>query len=186
MNFYWIGPLCPYNQLKFWPACSASAIKWQKFLVTSLKKKIVQFEWLYFRPDPYWPKGRLLPYKEKKIKENFFTISEIPYINLLGIRNISLKYSLKKIFKNKTKKIFNKTTIIISYNSSKYINKIITELKNDYKITYINIVSDYKTFTGADGYVFLSYSSFKAHYQNNKLHLNIIFFCNSTFGLIIC
>jgi hypothetical protein len=60
-KIFWIGPLIPPYCFKDWLAASPAAMKWQKHLVEALVEKGIDAEWLYYRPDPYWPIGRLLP-----------------------------------------------------------------------------------------------------------------------------
>ena len=57
----WIGPMIPEKHISDWKYVSPAAIKWQKYFLNSLKKKKVNIEFLYYRPDKYWPVGRLLP-----------------------------------------------------------------------------------------------------------------------------
>jgi glycosyltransferase involved in cell wall biosynthesis len=172
-KIFWIGPLVPSYCFKDWLAASPAAMKWQKHLVEALVEKGIDAEWLYYRPDPYWPIGRLLPSISKIQSKTTFKKKQIKYVNILGLKNFTLEKSLKKILKTKTKSNGFQPLIIISYNSTKWINKIFLDQNINKKFICIYIVADYEVPKGANGYVFLSYDSFNKYDKDyNKLHLD--------------
>jgi hypothetical protein len=170
-KIFWIGPLIPSYCFKGWLAASPAAMKWQKHLFEALIDKGIDIEWIYYRPDPYWPRGRLLPSIAKIQLKTIFKKQEINYVNILGLKNFTLKKSLQRILKTKTNSF--QPLIIISYNSVKWINKIFLDKNINKKFICIYIIADLELLKGANGYVFLSYDSFKKYNKDdNKLHLD--------------
>ena len=96
-KIFWIGPFIPSNHIKHWLAASPAAMKWQKHLFDSLIDVNVDIEWLYYRPDSYWPKGRFFPSREKISSKIVHSQNQIHYLNTLGLRDFTLKKSLEKI-----------------------------------------------------------------------------------------
>ena len=172
-KIFWIGPFIPSNQIKHWLACSPAALKWQKHLFTSLITEGVDIEWLYYRPDSYWPKGRLLPSLENIPSKIVNKKNQIHYLNTIFFRNFTLKRSLLNILNEKLKKNNSQKFIIISYNGPKWIKKTFLnkEVRSNFRCIYI--VADEEVPPGADGYVFLSHDSFKKYNKSSrKLHLD--------------
>ena len=172
-KIFWVGPFIPSKYIKNWLASSPAALKWQKHLVTALIKEEVDIEWLYYRPEFYWPKGRLIPSSidipAKIVKKN----NQINYFNTIGLRNFTLKRSLLNILDEKIKENSSQKLIIVSYNGPKWIKKIFLNKKIRLNFKCIYIVADEEVPPGADGYVFLSHYSFKNYNKNlNKLHLD--------------
>ena len=169
----WIGPFIPPNYMREWLAASPAANKWQKHIVEALVDEGADVEWLYYRPDPYWPRGRLLPSKENIPSKIVHKQNHIHYFNTIALRNFTLKKSLQKILKKKIEDNGSQRLIIISYNSSPWVNKIFSDKNIRSKFSCVYIIADKEVLPGADGYVFLSYDSFKKYNKNcNKLHLD--------------
>ena len=169
----WIGPYIPSNHLKEWLAASPAAMKWQKHLYQSLVEETMDIEWIYYRPDSYWPKGRLLPSTVNISSKHVKNFSQIHYLNTIGLRNITLKRSLQNILKEKVKNNNSQPLIIVSYNGPKWMKKIFSDENIRKNFHCIYIVADEEVPPGADGYVFLSYDSFKKYKKKQiKLHLD--------------
>ncbi|MDB4154464.1 glycosyltransferase [Candidatus Pelagibacter sp.] len=169
----WVGPFIPSNYFKNWLAASPAAFKWQKHIFQALVEEGVDMEWLYYRPDPYWPKGRLLPSKVKIPSKIVHEENQIHYVNTIFLRNFTLKKSLQEILKKKIENKNSQRLIIISYNCPKWTNKIFLDQNIRSKFSCIYVVADEEVLPGADGYVFLSYGSFKKYSKkNNKIHLD--------------
>ena len=172
-KIFWIGPFIPSNHLKHWLAASPAAMKWQKHLYEALVKEGLDIEWLYYRPDSYWPKGRLLPSRVNVLTKTKNNLNQIHYLNAAGLRNITLKKSLQNILKEKIRDNSSQPLIIISYNGPAWMKKIFLDKNMRSNFYCIYIVADEEVPPGADGYVFLSYDSFKKYEENeNKLHLD--------------
>ncbi len=172
-KIFWIGPFVPSYILKDWLAASPAAMKWQKHLFEALANKGLEVEWLYYRPDSYWPLGRLLPSIVKIKSKKKFNQKQIHYLNVLGLRNFTLKKSLQEILKRKNKISSSQPLIIISFNGPKWINDIFLDKNINSNFTCIYIIADKEVPKGANGYVFLSYDSFKKYNKNRKkLHLD--------------
>tara|TARA_B100000787_G_scaffold168961_1_gene158892 strand:+ start:2594 stop:3736 length:1143 start_codon:yes stop_codon:yes gene_type:complete len=172
-KIFWIGPFIPSNYIKHWLAASPAAMKWQKHLFESLVEEDVDIEWLYYRPDSYWPKGRFLPSREKISSKIVHNQNQIHYLNTFILRDITLKKSLEKILKEKANLNSSQPLIIISYNEPEWVKKTLSDQNIRSKFSCIYIVADEEVPSGGDGYVFLSYYSFKKYNQNlNKLHLD--------------
>ena len=172
-KIFWIGPFIPSNYIKHWLAASPAAMKWQKHLFESLVEEDMDIEWLYYRPDSYWPKGRLLPSREKISSKIVHNQNQIHYLNTIGLRNLTLKRSLQKILSKKIKNNNSQQLIIISYNGPVWMKKTFLFFFFRTKVSCIYIVADEEVPPGADGYIFLSYDSFKKYNINiSKLHLD--------------
>ena len=172
-KIFWIGPFIPSNFIKHWLSASPAAMKWQKHLFESLVEEDMDIEWLYYRPDSYWPKGRLLPSREKISSKIVHNQNQIHYLNTIGLRNLTLKRSLQKILSKKIKNNNSQQLIIISYNGPVWMKKTFSDPEVRSKFSCIYIVADEEVPPGADGYIFLSYDSFKKYNINiSKLHLD--------------
>lgn len=173
MKIFWIGPLIPSKEINNWIAASPAAMKWQNNLIKSLIKNKVNVEWLYYRPEVYWPKGRLLPSLEQVQKKFIFKSKQIQYLNFPGARNLSLKSYLKKILYEKHKINKSEPLILISYNGPKWISDIFSDIEISSKFKKIYVAADNALNDNADGYVFLSYDYFKKFKtKKHKLHLD--------------
>lgn len=169
----WIGPYVPSHSLKDWLAASPAAMKWQKHLFKALVNIGLDIEWLYYRPDSYWPKGRLLPSKVNIRAKTTLIQKQIHYLNLFGLRNFTLRKSLQKILSTMIKKKNLNPLIIISFNSPKWTNEIFLDQDLNSNFFCIYVIADKEIPIGANGYVFLSYDSFRKSNKNfNKLHLD--------------
>ena len=170
----WIGPYIPIKSTTSWIAASPAASKWQKHLLESLVQENIDVEWIYYRPDSYWPKGRLFPSKEYISSDISFNSIQIDYLNFFGLRNFTIKFFLKKILE-KLKSQSNKSDplILISYNGPKWIKDIFSDIEISSKFKKIYVVADNELDDNADGYVFLSYDYFKKFKtKKHKLHLD--------------
>lgn len=173
MKIFWIGPLIPSREINNWVAASPAAIKWQLNLIKCLIKNKSNIEWLYYRPEVYWPKGRLLPSIDNIQTKFSFKSKQIKYFNFPGARNLSLKSYLKKILYEKHKINKSESLILISYNGPKWIKDIFSDIEISSKFKKIYVVADNKINDNADGYVFLSYDYFKKFKtKKHKLHLD--------------
>jgi len=172
LKLIWIGPLVPSKYLKNWRAVSPAAVKWQKNLLKGLIKNNVDLEWIYYRPDAYWPKGRLFPWTVSLKNDLNYAVNQIKYVNLPGYRNLSIKKNLSKILKKINIKK-NQSPAIISYNAPIWMKHIFSDCKVRSKFNCIYLVADEKAPKGADGYIFLSYDFYQRYNCNNlKLHLD--------------
>ena len=169
----WIGPFIPSNHIKHWLAASPAAMKWQKHLFDSLVEEHVDINWLYYRPDSYWPKGRLFPSTINIPSKTVNRENQIHYLNTFGLRDFTLQKSLEKILNKKAKLNSFEPLIIVSYNGPEWMKKIFLDKNIRSKFFCIYVVADEEVPPGADGYIFLSYDSFKKYNKNlNKLHLD--------------
>lgn len=169
----WIGPYIPIKNTTNWTSASPAASKWQKHILESLFQENIDIKWVYYRPDSYWPKGRLLPSKEHLSSDIKFNNSQIHYLNFFGLRNFTTQFFLERILE----KIICKSTnfeplILISYNSPKWINNIFLNKKILKRFFQIYLLADDPVLNSADGYIFLSFYSFKKYKLTNKLHLD--------------
>jgi len=169
----WIGPFIPSDNIKNWLAASPAAMKWQKHLFDALVEEHVDMSWLYYRPDSYWPKGRLFPSKINIPSKIVNYENQIHYLNTFGLRDFTLQKSLEKILNKKAKLNNFEPLIIVSYNGPKWMKKIFLNKNIRSKFFCMYIVADEEVPVGADGYIFLSYDSFKKYNKSlNKLHLD--------------
>ena len=157
IKIFWVGPLIPAKSMNNWVAASPAAMKWQKHLIETLQRGKVNIEWIYYRPDRYWPLGRLMPFQAKLESKFGFKNTQIKYINFPFLRNFTSEIYLKYILKSKYKLNKSNSTILISYNAPKWINNIFLDKKIRSKFISIYLIADNKVPIGADGYIFLSY-----------------------------
>jgi glycosyltransferase involved in cell wall biosynthesis len=171
MKILWIGPFIPSQYASEWPASSPAASKWQLCLLQGLFSKNINIEFFYYRPDSYWPKGRLLPFREKLFLTSSFKIKQIKYLNIPGFRNLTKKFFLKRILKKtKSDSINTYSPIIITYNTPKWIKKVFLDNKICKDFIKLSLCADDKIQNIADGYIFLSYYQFKKCKYKNKIH----------------
>ena len=172
-RFFWVGPMIPSRHLNTWTSASPAAMKWQKHLVGALVKEGADLEWLYYRPDSYWPKGRLLPWREFLNSRSTYSNRQIPYVNLPGYRSLSIKNNFLKLLKNIMDLRDARPLIVISYNVPSWIEDVFSDHNIRSQFICIYLIADYVAPEGADGYVFLSYDFFQRYKHNNKkLHLD--------------
>ena len=170
---FWVGPYIPSKYLRYWLAASPAAMMWQSHLYKSLVNENIDMEWLYYRPDSYWPKGRLIPSSKSISSKMVNPRNQIYYLNAPGLRNFTLKESVEKILRNKFKQNTSRPLVILSYNGPNWMKKIFSNKNIRSKFFCIYIVADEEVPPNADGYVFLSYYSFQKYKKNlNKLHLD--------------
>ena len=101
-KIFWVGPYMSPKHFKDWIAANPAAMKWQNHLIKALADESVEIERLYYYPEPYWPKGKLLPSRIKISSSVALKQNKLDYINTIGFRNYTLFQSLKKILKKKT------------------------------------------------------------------------------------
>ena len=172
-KFFWVGPMIPSAYLNTWMAASPAAMKWQKHLVEVLVKEGTDLEWLYYRPDPYWPKGRLLPWLKKLVPDINCHNRQIPFVNLPGYRNLSLKINFRKILQNIIDTRDARPLIIITYNVPKWVEDAFSDKSIRSQFICIYLIADHAAPKGADGYSFLSYDFYQRYiHSDNKHHLD--------------
>ena len=176
-RFFWVGPMIPSKHLNTWTSASPAAMKWQRHLVDALVKEGADLEWLYYRPDSYWPKGRLFPWQESLILDINYNNRQIPYVNLPGYRSLSIKNNFCKLLKNIMDSRDARPLIVISYNAPIWIEDAFSDHNIRSQFIYIYVIgdhiADHAIPKGADGYAFLSYDFFQRYiYSNKKLHLD--------------
>lgn len=171
LKLYWVGPWIPQQNLEQWKAASPAAMKWQKHLVDALVGQGVAVNWAFYRPEPYWPRGRLLPadanisgYQAPNSDSN-----ELRYINLPVMRRHSLTRSCQDILAA----IPQQKQIIVSYNAPEWYSDALCRLRSKFNFSWICIVADDVAPEGPDGYVFLSYGYFERFLETDKkMHLD--------------
>ena len=172
-RFFWVGPMIPSKHLNTWTSASPAAMKWQRHLVDALVKEGADLEWLYYRPDSYWPKGRLLPWREFLNSSSTYNNRQIPYVNLPGYRSLSIKNNFRKLLKNIMDSRDARPLIVISYNAPSWIEDVFSDHNIRSQFTCIYLIADDVAPKGADGYAFLSYDFFQRYiHSNKKLHLD--------------
>lgn len=173
IKIFWIGPYINSAYYHLWKAASPAAIKWQKYLIEQLNHLGINIEWLYYRPEPYWPKGRLFPSNVKILSKLKVSNQQIKYVNFIGLRNLSIRFFLMRLLMQSLKKSDNSQSFfLVSYNCTKWIKKTFSnnKIKSNFKKIYV--AADEQVNDGADGYIFLSYYYFKKFKFNQKLHLD--------------
>jgi len=172
LKLTWIGPWIPQSNLGDWKAASPAAMKWQKHLVEALVEQGVAVNWTFYRPEPYWPRGRIFPEHENTgalLAPSGTESVELPYVNLPVMRRYSLfKSCLERLPMNSEQ-----SRIIVSYNVPEWQKDLISRLRQRSKVCWICIVADSDAPKCADGYVFLSHGYFERFPEyGKKLHLD--------------
>ncbi|MBF9022617.1 glycosyltransferase [Rhodobacterales bacterium FZCC0069] len=173
INLVWLGPWFQHESIFGWRAASPAALKWQKNFFSALQNNGIDANFIYFRPDPYWPKGRLLPWLIPQKKSDFDrNFVEISYLNVPIFRHVSLSLGFSKNILAMNFANGSSSPVIISYNSPSWVRASITRLRRMVDFKWVCIVADGVAPDDADGYVFLSYGYFQRAPFKNKIHLD--------------
>jgi hypothetical protein len=168
----WLGPYVSPKYLNFWKAASPAANKWQHYLLKSLVKIGQNIEFFFYRPESYWPKGKLLPSKIKYPIDILKNKHETFYVNFPFLRNMTITNCLKKKLYKIIQNNNSQTLILISYNETEWTKKIFLDKVIKANFLRIYIVADDVIPKDADAHVFLSYGVFKKQKNYNKLFLD--------------
>jgi hypothetical protein len=172
LKIIWLGPYVSPKYLNLWKAVSPAANKWQYYLLKSLIQIGQDIEFLFYRPESYWPKGKFLPSKIKYPIDILKNKQETFYINSPFLRNLTMTNTLKKKLYKIIQNNNSQTLIVISYNETEWTKKIFTDKVIKANFLRIYIVADDAIPKDADAYVFLSYGVFKKKKYYNKLFLD--------------
>jgi glycosyltransferase involved in cell wall biosynthesis len=160
----WIGPIVDNSDMKFHPAISPAANKWQLSFIKALQDQI-ETDIFSYLPEPVFPKGKILP-KYTNIL-NGFNVIHIKYLNLPFIRKISIVISI--LLKIDFKKQY---CYVFTYNNY-FEHKLVAKyLQYFSKTRWVNIVADERYCRGPELTIFLSYGYFKLADIKNKFHLD--------------
>lgn len=172
-HIIWVGPWIPVNNLKKWRAASPAAMKWQRHLLAALREAACDVDFYYYRPDPYWPKGRLAPCLSHRVPFSFHQSSyELKYVNFPGARSLTLSRSMKSSLARAKYLNNDKLPIVISYNAPDWFQVAIRRQRALSDVRWICVVADGVAPPDADGYVFLSYGYYQRFSCTHKLHLD--------------
>lgn len=162
----------PNNSLDEWRAASPAAIKWQEHLLHALVELDALVTAFYYRPEPLWPKGRLLPaaYKQDSHPLGPKAI-ELSYINAHLLRPATLE-RVARIQLARHWSAVPKHEVVCTYNSPSWIQKAVKKHRAVYGCHWIAIVADGEPPRDADGYVFLSHDSYQQSQVISKMHLD--------------
>lgn len=173
IRIIWVGSNLPVDNLSKWSAASPAAIKWQKYLLTAIKDAGAVVSELYFRPDPYWPRGRFRPSKEAKRPDLITHPSrEIVYYNFPLVRDLSLCFSLLLSVIQTLRKRESENIIVMTYNGPYWAVWAMRILRLFSPIHWVCVVADDVAPNGADQFVFLSYGYYQSFPSGNKMHLD--------------
>lgn len=159
------------REFKNWPAVSPAACKWQKNLLLGLHNKNIDFTLIYYRPDSYWPKGRVFPTFQRSYSKIPFKNIEINYLNLPFFKNLTKKLFLKKILnKFNSNENDSNATFLITYNAPKWTSDVFSDKEIFRNFYRIYLLADEKKYNEAEGYIILSFDQFQKCKYKNKLH----------------
>lgn len=161
----WIGPVVRPEAEHIFKAISPAANKWQNSLIQSLENSSIELMILSYLPEPYFPKGSLIPVVNKTYVKP--SIIQNKFINLPLLRN----YTLANALINSAKK-FNNFQFVITYNNSVPHIKAAQFLRSKFKMKWINIVADDLHCKGPDATVYLSHGYFKSSNHLRKYHFD--------------
>jgi hypothetical protein len=86
----WLGPIPSQSALTELPALSPAAVLWEQGLFSSLKTLAFEFDVVSHRPEPLWPRGRLLPGDRAAPADSSFPTHVVGHTNAPLLRGASL------------------------------------------------------------------------------------------------
>jgi hypothetical protein len=182
----WLGCLFTDADVKRYRAVSPAANEWSYRFLYQLYLKGERIVTLGHKPEPYWPKGKLLISDKCDVDEKIdvFDGYRVPYYNIPYFRNEILKKGYLECYNIKFEKYGIPKAVFI-YNLNPYSYELCSYLKNTYKIPWVVMVADSPTkdsykaiekhdtlLRKADGVALFSYS----YYQKLKESCNAIHF----------
>ena len=92
----WLGPIPSQAALAELPALSPAAVLWEQGLFSSLKTQGFELDIVSHRPEPLWPRGRLLPGVQAAPADSSFPTRVVGHTNAPGLRAVSLSRSYER------------------------------------------------------------------------------------------
>lgn len=169
----WVGSWFPVDNISNWRAASPAAMKWQGHLLSAMKKFGVDLYFLYFRAEPVWPRGRLLPSRAPYCPGSVPSQgNELQYINIYFLRTISLCTNTVLSVLAASATDDRESVVILTYNGPLWVRMAMKILRLITSVRWICVVADDFAPNGADGYIFLSHGYYKRFQSEHKLHLD--------------
>lgn len=178
-----VGTILSEFGLKNNSGISPAASQWSTGLIKSLQNYDIKTFSLSHVWNRAFPFGKLVPGNQKDLSK-LFDSSLNKYINVKGIRNTTLTYSLISSYNKLIKRGFD-VDFVLFYNAYPYNLKVARYIAQNYpNVKLILLVLDYpdpeadkwatfnKECSVFDGYVFLSWWAYKNAPVYNKIHLD--------------
>jgi hypothetical protein len=86
----WLGPIPSQAALAELPALSPAAVLWERGLFSALNTQGLELDVVSHRPEPLWPRGRLLPGNRAAPPDVSFPTHVVGHTNVPGLRTASL------------------------------------------------------------------------------------------------
>lgn len=158
MKLLIVGVLVNPKAVAKHPGVSGATNKWQFDLIHSLDKNGCEIETLTYISEPTWPKGRMFPRLADEDKEGTFNRYWFTYLNIVGIRELSIYLNMRKYVKRLMAECA--YDYVVTFNSLSRNNLIGNFIKQKSTCQWISIVGDGPAPVNADRIIFLSQSSF--------------------------
>lgn len=92
----WLGPIPSQAALAELPALSPAAVLWERGLFSSLTTQGFELDIVSHRPEPLWPRGRLLPGVRAAPTDVSFPTHVVGHTNAPGLRAASLSITYER------------------------------------------------------------------------------------------
>lgn len=93
----WLGPMPSPAALAHLPALSPAAVLWEQGFFSGLKTRGFDLTVISHRPEPLWPRGRLVPGADAAPPDAPFPTRVVGHTNAPGIRSLSLARAYERV-----------------------------------------------------------------------------------------
>jgi glycosyltransferase involved in cell wall biosynthesis len=161
-------------------AVSPAAQRWQRGLLTGLRRIVPDLHVVGHCPDRTWPYGQLWPGSIAEL-EDAFRQTLVPYANLRGLRSSSLARNYARAL-SKVKASSSGRAVVVSYNADEHVRVAVRRAFGT-QVPWVPVVLDYNLvgneWTGTEsllrgtaGAVYLSWWAHSRHTGSPSLHLD--------------
>jgi glycosyltransferase involved in cell wall biosynthesis len=166
MKIIWVGPLARPDEVAKYKGISPAANNWQLFLIKALIKNGAEVRCVSYLPDPYWPKGSLIPCPSSYDLEGSIPVNFVKYLNVPLLRELSLSHSLRRPL---THFAFE---YLITYNPLTRHRLIGDFVQKALGKKWVSIIADGRPEGDPDFEVLLSYWAFRDSPGKRKIHID--------------
>lgn len=92
----WLGPMPSHTALNELPALSPAAVLWQEGFFSGLKAQGIDLTVVSHRPEPFWPRGRLVPGTHPVPADAAFHTRVVGHANAPVFRALSLAHAYER------------------------------------------------------------------------------------------
>lgn len=161
-------------------AVSPAAQRWQRGLLTSLRRIVPDLHVVGHCPDRTWPYGQLWPGSTAELEDSFRQ-TLVTYTNLRGLRSSSLARNYARAL-SKVNASSSARCVVVSYNADEHVRVAVRSAFGT-QVPWVPIILDYNLvgneWTGTEsllrgtaGAVYLSWWAHSRHTGSPSLHLD--------------